>query len=207
MIGNMSASGSPTPLSGAFYSMPTLDVARTLIGKTLARRTADGLTAGTIVEVEAYVAAVDPAAHAYRGLTLRNRSMFGPPGQTYVYFIYGMHVCLNVVTEPAGEAAAVLIRAVEPTHGLDLMRARRGAQVPDRDLCRGPGRLCQAFAITLNLDGADLSGPDLWISDRPEHVSPLEVATSPRIGITRAAEWPWRFYAQGNRFVSARPWR
>lgn len=195
------------PLPRTFYSQPTTDVARELIGKTLARRTAEGVTAGVIVEVEAYVAAVDPAAHAYRGLTRRNQSMFGPPGHAYVYFIYGMHVCLNVVTEPAGEAAAVLIRAVEPKEGLNLMRRRRGAHVSDRDLCRGPGRLCQAFAIGLDLDGTDLAGPSLWIAHTPEQGHARQIAISPRIGITRATDLPWRFYVPGSRFVSAQPRR
>jgi DNA-3-methyladenine glycosylase len=195
------------PLAPAFYARPTLDLARALLGKTLVRRTAEGVTAGVIVETEAYVAAIDPAAHAYRGQTPRNRAMFGPPGHAYVYGIYGMHVCLNVVTEPAGEAAAVLVRAVEPTRGLELMRTRRGAAVPDRDLCRGPGRLCQAFAITLALGGASLQGPDLWVAETPGGVETPAVATSPRIGISRAADWPWRFYVPGSRYVSARPWR
>lgn len=201
------ASSALVPLPSAFYERPTLDVARALIGKVVARHTPEGLTAGIIVETEAYVAAIDPAAHAYRGLTPRNRSMFGPPCHAYVYFIYGMHVCLNIVTEPAGEAAAVLIRAVEPTHGLDLMRLRRGSRIPDRDLCRGPGRLCQALGITLALDGARLSDPDLYIADAPGEAPSPPVATSPRVGISRAVDWPWRFYVPGNRFVSARPWK
>jgi len=195
-----------SPLAPAFYAQPTLDLARALLGKTLVRRTAEGVTAGIIVETEAYVAAIDPAAHAYRGQTPRNRSMFGPPGHAYVYRIYGMHVCLNVVTEPAGQAAAVLIRAVEPTCGRELMRARRGAGVPDRDLCRGPGRLCQAFAITLALDGASLHGPELWVAETLGGAPPA-AAASPRIGISHAADWPWRFYVPGNRYVSGRPWK
>lgn len=194
------------PLPPAFYQQPTLEVARALLGMTLARRAPEGLTAGVIVETEAYVAAVDPASHAYRGLTQRNRSMFGAPGHAYVYFIYGMHVCLNIVTEPEGVAAAVLIRAVEPTHGIDLMRSRRGARIADRDLCRGPGRVCQAFGITRALDGVPLWDPDLWIAEAPNRAAPPVFAASPRIGITRAADWPWRFYVPSNRFVSGRPW-
>ncbi|MGZ3672993.1 MAG: DNA-3-methyladenine glycosylase, partial [Ktedonobacterales bacterium] len=120
------------PVSQAFYEQTTVDVARALIGKTLARRTARGLTAGIIVEVEAYAGAMDPASHAYRGLTPRNRTMFGPTGRAYVYLSYGVHCCINVVTEWEGEAAAVLVRALEPTYGIELMRERRGARIADR---------------------------------------------------------------------------
>src|SRR5690242_9703710 len=155
-------------LPPAFYARPTLEVARALLGKTLARRTDAGVAAGVIVEVEAYIAAVDAAAHGYGGPTPRTRSMFGPPGRAYVYRSYGMHFCLNVVTEPEGQAAAVLIRALAPSRGLDLMRARRGTAISDRDLCRGPGRLCQALALTLADDSASLSGPDLWIAETPD---------------------------------------
>lgn len=200
------------PVSQAFYEQATLDVARTLIGKTLARRTARGLTAGVIVEVEAYAGAMDPASHAYRGMTPRNRVMFGPAGRAYVYLSYGIHCCINIVTEREGEAAAVLVRALEPTYGIGLMRERRGASIGDRDLCRGPGRLCQALDITRGQDGADLTvGPGmdradgLWVAETGDWAIETPVATSPRIGITRAADWPWRFYVAGNRYVSGRP--
>ena len=202
-------------LPPAFYALPTLDVARALLGKTLARRTDAGVAAGVIVEVEAYIAAVDAAAHGYGGPTPRTRSMFGPPGRAYVYRSYGMHFCLNVVTEPQGQAAAVLIRALAPACGLELMRARRGPAISDRDLCRGPGRLCQALAITLGDDGADLCGPDLWIAETPgvesDGASPPianpPIASSPRIGISKAVDLPWRFYVPGSRYVSGRPAR
>src|SRR5262249_54163832 len=151
------------PLPCACYEQPTLEVARALIGKTLARRTEAGLAAGIIVETEAYIGAIDPSAHGYRGQTARNGSMFGPPGRAYVYFTYGMHYCLNITTEPEGAAGAVLLRALKPTHGLELMQARRGAGIAHRDLGRGPGRLCQALAVTLAEDGADLQGPALWV--------------------------------------------
>ncbi len=203
------------PLPQAFFEGATLDVARALIGKTLARKTARGLTAGIIVEVEAYAGAMDPASHAYRALTPRNRSMFGPPGRAYVYLSYGMHCCINIVTEREGEAAAVLVRALEPAYGLALMRERRGASIGDRDLCRGPGRLCQALDITREQDGADLTvGPGmdgvedgLWVAETGDWAMDAPIAASPRIGITRAVDWPWRFYVAGNRYVSGRPAR
>lgn len=206
-------SSSLVALPPAFYEQATLDVARALIGKTLARRTRDGLTAGIIVEAEAYAGAMDPASHAYRALTPRNRSMYGPAGRAYVYLSYGMHSCINIVTEREGEAAAVLVRALEPTHGIALMRERRGATIGDRDLCRGPGRLCQALDITRAQDGADLTvacdgdGEEdgLWVAETAGLPMDMPIATSPRVGITRAADWPWRFYVAGNRYVSARP--
>ena len=191
------------PLPRAFYARPTLDVARDLIGKTLLRRTADGLAGGVIVETEAYVAAIDPASHAYRGKTPRNASMFAAPGTAYVYRSYGIHSCLNVVTETEGVAAAVLLRAIRPTIGLDLMRRRRGVAIRDRDLARGPGRLCQALALTIADDGDDLLGADLWIAETP-NLEPLTIGATPRIGITQAADWPWRFVVAGERHVSGR---
>ncbi len=192
------------PLPRDFYARPTLEVARDLLGKTLLRRTPDGLAGGIIVEAEAYVSAVDPAAHAYRGKTPRTRTMFGPPGHAYVYFSYGMHSLLNVVTQPEGEAAAVLLRALQPTIGLDLMRARRGPAVAERDLCRGPGRLAMALAITLDDNDADLLGDTLWIAETPGFPPDAPIATTPRIGITRATDWPWRFVLAGNPYVSGR---
>ncbi len=164
-----------------------------------------GIAAGIIVETEAYVATIDPAAHGHRGYTPRVRSMFGPPGHAYVYRSHGIHACLNVVTEREGMAAAVLLRALQPVVGVPLMRARRGDGIADRDLCRGPGRLCQALGITLAQDGADLRGPVLWIVETADFPAETQVATSPRVGISRAADWPWRFYIPGNRYVSARP--
>jgi DNA-3-methyladenine glycosylase len=197
------ATDDPTPLPRAFYARPTLEVARDLLGKTLWRRTADGLVGGVIVEAEAYVAAIDPAAHAYRGKTPRNASMFAAPGMAYVYRSYGVHYCLNVVTEAESVAAAVLLRAMRPTAGLDLMRARRGPEISDRNLARGPGRLCQALALTAADDGVSLLGLDLWVSETPG-ARPLPIAATPRVGITRASDWPWRFVVAGEPYVSAR---
>ncbi|HET9109430.1 MAG TPA: DNA-3-methyladenine glycosylase [Ktedonobacterales bacterium] len=192
------------PLPRAFYDRPTLEVARDLIGKTLLRRTAEGVAGGMVVETEAYVSAIDPSAHGFRGQTPRNRSMFGGPGRAYVYRSYGIHYCLNVVTESAGVAAAVLIRAIRPLVGVELMRLRRGEHTRERDLARGPGRLCQALALTIADDGADLLGPELWIGETPGLEGALPVAATSRIGITQAADWPWRFVVVGDPYVSAR---
>ncbi|HEY7849825.1 MAG TPA: DNA-3-methyladenine glycosylase [Ktedonobacterales bacterium] len=192
------------PLPRAFYDRPTLAVARDLIGKTLLRRTAEGVAGGLIVETEAYVAAIDPSAHGFRGQTARNHAMFGEPGFAYIYRSYGIHSCLNVVTEGSGVAAAALIRALRPLVGVELMRRRRGERIGDRDLARGPGRLCQALALTVADDGTDLLGPALWLSETPGLDGALPIATTPRVGITQAADWPWRFVIVGDPYVSAR---
>jgi DNA-3-methyladenine glycosylase len=191
-------------LSRDFYARPTLDVARDLIGKTLYRQTSDGVTAGVIVETEAYIAAIDPAAHGFRGKTPRNAAMFGPPGHAYVYFTYGMHCCLNVVTEDEGAAAAVLLRAIEPTIGLPLMRVRRGERIADRDLARGPGRLCAAMALTTADNGLLLEGNALWLTATPGFPPDAPIVATPRIGITQAADWPWRFVLADSPWVSGR---
>jgi DNA-3-methyladenine glycosylase len=191
-------------LPQSFYGRPTLDVACELLGKTLWRRTAEGIVAGIIVETEAYVSAVDAAAHGYRRKTPRTAIMYGPPGHAYVYFSYGVHYCLNCVTEGPGTGAAVLIRAAQPVEGIALMRARRPAGTPDRDLARGPGRLCQALALTRADDGADLTGERLWITTTPAWPADAPYATSPRIGISRAVELLWRFYVPGSLWVSGR---
>jgi len=206
----------PGPLPRAFYAAPTLEVARELIGATLVHEAPRGLLSGTIVETEAYVAPDDEACHAYRGMTPRNRVMFGPPGHAYVYRSYGMHDMLNVVTEAEGIAAAVLIRAVEPREGLALMAENRGLDLervaPDL-LARGPGRLCRAMAIGRDLNGVDVTtrtvtvtevgtGALLYILPRAGKLPPLVQTT--RIGITRSVELPWRYYVRGNRAVSVR---
>lgn len=189
----------PEPLERDFFGRPTLLVARQLLGHLLVHCTAEGVTAGRIVETEAYLGPNDPASHAYRR-TPRSEVMWGPPGYAYVYFTYGNHFCINVVTETEGVAGAVLIRALEPLEGIELMRHRRGIEEA-RLLCSGPGRLTQAMAITGAHNGVDLCAPPLYIARgglRPDE----RIACSGRVGIARAAGWPWRFYIEGNPHVS-----
>ena len=182
------------PLSRRFYDRDPLSVAPDLIGRLLVSDLPAGRVTGRIVEVEAYCGFADPASHAYRGVTRRNAVMFGPPGHLYVYFSYGMHHCANVVCEPAGSPGAVLLRAVEPHAGLALMASRRGGVAP-RALCRGPGRLAQAFGIDLALDGADLVTGPVGIWGPARRSGP--VAASRRIGISKATEQLWRFFEPG----------
>jgi DNA-3-methyladenine glycosylase len=181
-----------------FFDRSVHEVARELIGYELAV----GETAGVIVETEAYEAA-DPACHAYVGRTARNEVLFGPPGHAYVYLSYGIHSLLNFVTEPEGSASAVLIRALEPTKGLDLMRERRGRDEPEQ-LCSGPGKLSEALGVDLSLNGADLFESPFALSQRDSGWA-QGITSSPRIGITKAADLPWRYCVKGSRFVS-RPW-
>jgi DNA-3-methyladenine glycosylase len=180
-------------LTRDFFARSVHDVAPDLIGATLL---VDGV-GGTIVEVEAYDHE-DPAAHGYAGRTPRNASMFGPPGHAYVYRSYGIHWCLNFVSEEEGTASAVLLRALEPTHGIEAMRDRRGLD-DERLLASGPGRLCQALAVTRDHDGLALDQPPFELLARTREP---ELAIGPRIGITRAAERPWRYALAGSRFVS-----
>lgn len=180
-------------LPPAFFDRPVIEVARDLIGVTL-------LVAGVggpLVEVEAYDQS-DPASHSFNGPTPRNGAMFGPPGHAYVYKIYGIHWCLNFVCRPG---SAVLIRALEPRHGLDLMHARRGG-VSERQLCSGPGKLCQALGIDRTQDGLPLAAPPFALLPAASH----DIATGPRIGITKGVETPWRFVRRGSPFLS-RPLR
>ncbi len=177
-----------------------MEVARRLLGHVLVSDVRVR-TAGRIVEVEAYVGPHDPACHAYRNRrTPRTEQLYGPPGTAYVYFTYGMHWCLNAVTEAEGYPAAVLIRALEPLAGLETMRRRRGG-VPDRQLCAGPARLCEALGVTGRLNGASLQNGSLRIV-RAAHRAGT-VAVGPRVGITRAADWPLRFYVKDSPWVSA----
>ena len=188
------------PLARAFFARPVLEVARDLIGCILVHESEDGLTSGLIVEAEAY-AADDPASHADRGRTDRNAPMFENAGFAYVYFTYGMHYCLNAVTDRPGNASAVLIRAVQPLEGIELMRARRGA-VRERDLARGPGRLTQAFGIARDQNRADLTAPPLMICPG-ERFPYKSVVASPRIGLgTLQDERPWRYSIEDNPWVS-----
>lgn len=214
-----------------YYGQLTLTVAKDLLGKLLlvvekpeeaeldAPVTIEDLVGGLIVETEGYVGQDDPACHAYRGRTARNGVMWDEPGHAYVYFTYGNYWMINVVTEQAGFPAAVLIRALEPTIGLDKMRARRHLHLlkaapvnpSDRNLTNGPGKLCQALDISRVLNGQPLNGPSLYICD-PAKLSAIpqlaqtlpnfEMAETTRIGITRGVDLPWRYYVKGNRFVS-----
>jgi DNA-3-methyladenine glycosylase len=187
----------PPRLAPDFFARSVHDVAPDLIGATFL---AAG-TGGVIVEVEAYHH-TDPAAHSFSGRTVRNAVMFGPPGRLYVYRSYGIHWCVNIVCEPEGSASAVLIRALMPTAGLAAMRRRRGV-ADDRLLCSGPGRLCQALAITGADDGAVIDEPPFTLLAR---TAPLAIAAGPRIGISKAADLPWRYGLKGSRFLS-RPFR
>jgi DNA-3-methyladenine glycosylase len=178
-----------------FFDRSVHDVARDLIG---CRLFYEGC-GGTIVETESYERD-DPACHAYVGLTERTEVLFGPPGRAYVYLSYGIHSLLNAVAEPEGEAAAVLIRALEPTAGVEAMRERRGER-PDRELCSGPGRLTEALGVGLAENGADLASDPFLILPADADWD-CEVVTGPRIGITKAVDRPWRFCAAGSPYVS-----
>jgi len=184
----------PGRLARPFYSQPTLTVAESLLGRTLFRETDEGLVAGRLVEVEAYCGTEDPASHAYRRVTPRNAIMFGPAGYLYVYFTYGMHHCANIVTFEEGVAGAVLLRAVEPLEGLDLMTVRRGVSDP-RLLARGPARLCQAYGLTRQNNGVDLVTGDLWVGEERTLRGPVK--TSMRIGVEPDPGKPWRFFEEG----------
>lgn len=187
-------------LRRAFYARDPVTLARDLIGRVLFYRSPEGLIAGRIVETEAYTGAGDPASHAYRGLTTRNAVMFGPAGYAYIYFTYGMHYCLNVVAGRKGAAGAVLLRSLEPLHGLAVMR-RHGVTGGDERLCSGPGKICKAFGLTLQHNGLDLTRGPLGIAAAGS-VSDRQVTVGQRIGITRAADLPYRFARADSRSVS-----
>ncbi|HUZ22193.1 MAG TPA: DNA-3-methyladenine glycosylase [Streptosporangiaceae bacterium] len=224
-----------TLLPREFFDRAALAVAPGLLGCVLWHATPEGTVAAVIVEVEAYTGQTDPASHAYRGQTARNAVMFGPPGHAYVYFTYGMHYCVNLVCEPAGESAAVLLRAGRVIEGAELAAERRlrrpralaagalaagapaagapagpgaaGPGIADRDLARGPARLCQALAIDRSLDGADVCAADspLGVGTLPGWTPAAAdaIGTGPRVGISQAADRPWRFWLAGERSVSA----
>ncbi|MGH2980947.1 MAG: DNA-3-methyladenine glycosylase [Solirubrobacterales bacterium] len=186
-------------LDVGFFGRSVHEVARDLVGCTLLH----GDCGGVIVETESYERD-DPACHAYVGRTARNEVLFGPPGRAYVYLSYGIHSLLNAVAEPDGRAAAVLIRALEPTVGVEAMRRRRGRE-RDEELCSGPGKLTEALGVGLADNGASLSAPPFAILPREGDWRNVRLAVGPRIGISKAVENPWRFCAAGSRFVS-RPW-
>lgn len=191
------------PLPRDFYDRSPEVVGRELIGKLVLRETSAGLCGGMIVECEAYLSQRDPACHAARGMTRRNVSMFGPPGHAYVYTIHTRWL-LNAVTEPAGTPSAILIRAIEPLFGVDLMEQRRRIDIV-RDLARGPGRLTEALAIDKTYDGWDLTaGRELWIAEHDNSSRPFRIARSGRIGISSAQRRLLRYFIPGNRFVSGR---
>jgi len=184
-------------LKRSFYERPTAEVARDLLGKVLVH----GPAAGIIVEAEAYPGRDDLASHSARGITDRTRVIFGPPGHAYVYLIYGMYECLNLVAEPEGTPGCVLIRALEPVAGIDLMRRRRPAARKLEEVACGPGRLTMAMAITRAHYGADVTRGSLVVRE-PAEPRPLEIQVTPRVGIRVCAERPLRFLLRGNPFVS-----
>jgi DNA-3-methyladenine glycosylase len=185
----------------AFFRRPTETVAAGLLGMVVVSSVGGEITEARIVETEAYLGYDDPASHGYlHRRNARNGALFGPPGSWYVYLSYGMHWCANLVCQRSGLASAVLLRALEPLSGLDVMRRRRGP-VPDRELCSGPGKLCQALGISRELDGGRMSG-SLVIVRRPDRREETRVAVTPRIGITKAADWPLRFHVAGSPWLS-----
>ncbi len=195
-------------LPRAFYNRPTLIVAAELVGKVLVHETRGGAASGVIVEVEAYIGEDDPACHAAPGPTARNAPLYGPPGIAYVYLNYGIHYLVNAVTEAEGSPAAILIRALEPLDGVALMRRRRQratarrSELREIDLCRGPGNLTRALAITLRQNGSDLTSSSLRIEDRDAPARPI--SWTRRIGINVGVEQEWRVYATDSAAVSAR---
>ena len=200
----MTATRRAATLPFSFFERPAEVVARELVG-TLLRSTLGGATtAGLIVETEAYLGRDDPASHGYQDRRhAQNEALFGPPGTWYVYLSYGVYWCANLVCGPVGHASAVLLRALEPVHGLETMRERRGG-LADRQLCSGPGKLCQALGITRDQDGLPMRRSGLTVSTREDGEPPVLAAT-PRIGITKAAEWPLRFTLDGSPWVSRGP--
>ena len=211
-----------SPLPRTFYDRDTVTVARELLNCVLVRVFPEGITAGRITETEAYTQD-DPSSHSYGGKRNRNATMFGPPGHAYLYFTYGAHHCLNAVTNSEGAGEAVLLRALEPLAGVERMRLRRGLTEreapPGKEgaaertrilglqaLCGGPGRLCQAFGLDRSLDGADLTlGSLLWIAPPKEPADPAAILATPRIGISQAQDYLWRFTLRGDPFTSRGP--
>ena len=188
-------------LPKGFYDRDTEIVAREMLGAILECRTAGGTASGVIVETEAYIGEHDPACHAAAGLTRRTAPLYGRPGISYVYFIYGVHWCFNAVTRSRGLPGAVLVRAVEPLDGVELMQERRGERARGVNLTNGPGKLCSALAIDGSLNGVSLQSGPLVV--RSGAVVPNDqVVTGPRVGITKAVDWPLRYFVRGNPWVS-----
>ena len=192
-------------MNHSFFRQDTVELARKLLGCLLVHRTPDGIAGGMIVETEAYVGAIDKACHAYRNRSERTEIMYHDGGYAYVYFIYGMHHCFNVVTGPEGEGNAVLIRALEPVIGLKLMQRRRNTKSL-QNLCSGPGKVCLALDITKNEYGLDLCNADSPLHlIQYRHIPDAKIVASPRINVAyaeEAAAWPWRFYVKENPYVS-----
>lgn len=186
-------------LSHSFYARHAVEVASDLLGKLLVRSLPEGVLKGRIVETEAYTGTSDPGSHAYRGPTPRNQVMFGPAGYVYVYLSYGMHHCMNVVTDDPGVAGAVLLRALEPVAGLDIMERNRNDR-PRAELLNGPGKICQAYHISRDQNGADLESSDMWIERDGFQADRVRVGT--RVGITAGADLPYRFSVDGSPWVS-----
>jgi DNA-3-methyladenine glycosylase len=191
------------PLPASFYDRPTEEVARDLLGMVLEHRTRDGVAAGRIVETEAYIGEHDLACHAAAGKTNRTAPLYGPPGIAYVYFVYGMYWCVNAVTRAEGEPSAVLIRAVEPTEGIDLMRARRPRARNDIELTNGPGKLCLAMGIGREQNWSNLQRSELVIRAGAP-VRDEDVSLTPRIGVSRCADWPLRWIVRDSAWASKR---
>lgn len=194
-------------LRPSFYNPDTVTVAKALLGACLVHDSPQGRTVGRIVETEAYLFDGDPACHAHRGKTKRNAAMFGPPGHAYIYFVYGMYYCFNVVTAPEGVGEAVLVRALEPVEGIPLMQERRGTR-DLKTLCSGPGKLVLAMGLTKELNGCPLFEGSLTIWSRSSFAAArtrVEIVAARRIGITKAADLPLRFCVKGSPFVSRAP--
>lgn len=194
-----------------FFEQPTMKVAKLLLGKFLIRRIGRRIISGKIVETEAYIGPNDLASHASRGKTPRTSVMFGPPGHAYVYLVYGLNYCFNIVTEKKDYPAAVLIRALEPTDGINIMfKNRRANKIKSRlsalkSIASGPGKLCQALRIDKSLNNIALTKNTIWIEDRGLEIKPSEIIASKRIGVDYAGDYknkPWRFYLKGSNFIS-----
>lgn len=190
-----------TPIPREFYERHVVDVSRDLLGKLLVRVYKQKVLVGKIVETEAYRGKDDPASHAYRGKTPRNSIMFGKPGVAYIYIIYGMYHCLNVIAEPEGNAAGVLIRAIEPLEGIDLMKELRGTE-KTKNLTNGPGKLTKALAIDKSFNGMDLTQKNILFIAYPSQKEVFEIVETKRIGIKVGLDKRWRFYIRNNPFVS-----